>query len=45
MELRAALFPTLFSTTNYPPNTLLIIDRLVAVKFLIELEAVAAAAG
>lgn len=45
MEVRGALFPTLFSTTHYPPNTLLIIDRLVAEEFLIELEAVAAATG
>ena len=40
MELRAALFPKLFSGTLYPPNTLLMVDRLVNETFLIEVEAV-----
>ena len=41
MEVRAALFPKLFGGTQYPPNTLLIVDRLVKEEFLIEIEAVA----
>lgn len=42
MEERRALFPTLFGGTSYPPNTLLVIDRLVKEEFLIEVEAIAA---
>jgi enamine deaminase RidA (YjgF/YER057c/UK114 family) len=42
MRLRAALFPKIFSGPLYPPNTLLIIDRLVKEDFLIEVEAVVA---
>ena len=42
MSVRAGLFPSLFSGTAYPPNTLLIIDGLVRPEFLIEVEAVAA---
>jgi enamine deaminase RidA (YjgF/YER057c/UK114 family) len=38
---RAELFPTLFPTEAYPPNTLLVIQRLVRPEFLIEIEAVA----
>jgi enamine deaminase RidA (YjgF/YER057c/UK114 family) len=44
MRCRAALFPTLFSGSLYPPNTLLIVDRLVKEDFVIEVEAIAAAA-
>lgn len=40
MSLRAALFPKLFKGPLYPPNTLLMIDRLVKEEFLIEIEAV-----
>jgi len=43
MPLRAALFPKLFKTNVYPPNTLLVVDRLVKEQFLIEVEAVARA--
>ena len=43
MRLRAELFPTLFAGKLYPPNTLLIIDRLVKEDFLLEVEAVARA--
>lgn len=43
MPLRAALFPKLFKTAAYPPNTLLVVDRLVKESFLIEVEAVARA--
>ena len=42
MHVRADLFPRLFSESDYPPNTLLIVDRLVREEFLIEVEAVAA---
>ena len=40
MQLRAALFPTIFKGPLYPPNTMLIIDRLVKEEFLLEIEAV-----
>lgn len=40
MRLRAALFPKLFKTSDYAPNTLLVVDRLVKEDFLIEVEAV-----
>jgi enamine deaminase RidA (YjgF/YER057c/UK114 family) len=42
MAERAALFPRLFGGPPYPPNTLLIVDRLVKEDFLIEVEAIAA---
>ena len=42
MELRKALFPTIFAGPDYPPNTLLMVDRLVKEEFVIEVEAVAA---
>lgn len=45
MTQRAALFPELFDTGAYPPNTLLIVDRLVKPEFLIEVEAVARLPG
>jgi enamine deaminase RidA (YjgF/YER057c/UK114 family) len=41
MRVRAELFPALFPEPLYPPNTLLIVDRLVKEEFLIEIEAVA----
>jgi enamine deaminase RidA (YjgF/YER057c/UK114 family) len=40
MELRAALFPKLFKGPLYPPNTLLVVDRLVKEAFVIEVEAI-----
>ncbi len=40
MKARAALFPKLFKGPLYPPNTLLIIDRLVKEDFVIEVEAI-----
>ena len=43
MRARASLFPTLFKTPAYPPNTLIVIDRLVKEAFLIEVEAIVAA--
>jgi len=41
MRLRAELFPNLFPSRIYPPNTLLIVDRLVKEEFVIEVEATA----
>jgi len=41
MVMRRELFPKLFATDVYPPNTLLVIDRLVKEDFLIEVEAIA----
>jgi enamine deaminase RidA (YjgF/YER057c/UK114 family) len=43
MALRSALFPKLFGGDVFPPNTLLIVDRLVKEEFLFEVEAVVAA--
>jgi enamine deaminase RidA (YjgF/YER057c/UK114 family) len=43
MRVRAELFPQLFGGKQFPPNTLLVIDRLVKEDFLIEVEAVAIA--
>ncbi len=40
MRCRADLFPTLFATEMYAPNTLLIVNRLVKEEFLIEVEAI-----
>jgi enamine deaminase RidA (YjgF/YER057c/UK114 family) len=42
MQYRAREFPRLFAAGAYPPNTLLVIDRLVREEFLIEVSAVAA---
>jgi hypothetical protein len=42
MAYRARAFPAMFPTGAYPPNTLLIIDRLVQEAFLIEVQAIAA---
>jgi enamine deaminase RidA (YjgF/YER057c/UK114 family) len=42
MRCRGKLFPELFGGRSYPPNTLLVIDRLVKEDFLIEVEAVVA---
>jgi len=40
MELRAAAFPGFFKGPLLPPNTLLIVRRLVKPEFLLEVEAV-----
>jgi enamine deaminase RidA (YjgF/YER057c/UK114 family) len=40
MKARAALFPRLFKGPLYPPNTLLVVDRLVKEDFVVEVEAV-----
>jgi enamine deaminase RidA (YjgF/YER057c/UK114 family) len=42
MQFREREFPRLFAGRAYPPNTLLIINRLVREEFLIEISAVAA---
>lgn len=42
MAYRSREFPRLFARSAYPPNTLLMIDRLVREEFLIEVSAVAA---
>jgi len=42
MAFRRREFPSLFPDGRYPPNTLLIVDRLVNEKFLIEVQATAA---
>src|SRR5215470_7629977 len=42
MQYRIREFPRLFAGSAYPPNTLLVIDRLVREEFLIEVSAVAA---
>ena len=41
MRLRAEAFPALFGGTKFPPNTILVINRLVKPEFLLEIEAVA----
>jgi enamine deaminase RidA (YjgF/YER057c/UK114 family) len=43
MRARAALFPKLFPDGRHPPNTLLVVDRLVKEDFLLEVEAIARA--
>jgi enamine deaminase RidA (YjgF/YER057c/UK114 family) len=45
MSARSALFPKLFPGGKYPPNTLLVIDRLVKSEFLLEVEAIAHVPG
>jgi enamine deaminase RidA (YjgF/YER057c/UK114 family) len=42
MAYRTRQFPRLFTGDAYPPNTLLMVDRLVREEFLIEVSAVAA---
>jgi enamine deaminase RidA (YjgF/YER057c/UK114 family) len=42
MAWRLREFPRLFPDGKYPPNTLLVIDRLVAEQYLIEVQTVAA---
>jgi 2-iminobutanoate/2-iminopropanoate deaminase len=39
--LRERLFPSLFGRATYPPNTLLIVARLVRPEFMIEVEGIA----
>lgn len=42
MQYRLREFPQMFTNGLYPPNTLLIIDRLVQEQFVIEVQTVAA---
>ena len=42
MAFRLREFPKLFANGAYPPNTLLMIDRLVQEQFLVEVQAIAA---
>ena len=42
MQWRLREFPRMFPDGRYPPNTLLIVDRLVQEQFLVEVQAVAA---
>lgn len=44
MRLRAEHFPHWFGGDVFPPNTLLIIDRLVKEEFVLEVEAIAGVA-
>ena len=44
MRLRAGLFAEIFQGPLFPPNTLLMVDRLVKEEFLIEVEAIVAGA-
>jgi enamine deaminase RidA (YjgF/YER057c/UK114 family) len=39
--IRERLFPDLFPDREYPPNTLLVVERLVRPEFRIEVEAIA----
>ena len=45
MQARAAVFPKLFPGGKCPPNTLLVVNRLVKPEFLIEVEAIARLPG
>jgi len=40
MKLRAELFPQIFKGPNFPPNTMVVIDRLVKEDFQLEVEAI-----
>ena len=42
MQYRLREFPKMFTNGAYPPNTLLMVDRLVQEPFLIEVQAIAA---
>jgi enamine deaminase RidA (YjgF/YER057c/UK114 family) len=42
MEYRLREFPKMFPNGAYPPNTLLMVDRLVQEQFLVEVQTVAA---
>ena len=41
MAVRKELFARIYPDGHYPPNTLLMVDRLVGEQFLIEIEAIA----
>jgi len=42
MAWRLREFPRMFPDGNYPPNTLLVVDRLVQEPFLVEVQTIAA---
>lgn len=42
MDYRLAHFPAMFPERRYPPNTLLVVDRLVREAFLVEVQTIAA---
>jgi enamine deaminase RidA (YjgF/YER057c/UK114 family) len=42
MQWRLREFPRMFPDGKYPPNTLLVIDRLVQEQYLVEVQTVAA---
>jgi enamine deaminase RidA (YjgF/YER057c/UK114 family) len=42
MEFRKRHFPAYFKDGHYPPNTLLMVDRLVQEPFLVEVQTIAA---
>jgi enamine deaminase RidA (YjgF/YER057c/UK114 family) len=42
MEFRLREFPKMFPNGKYPPNTLLMVDRLVQEPFLVEVQTIAA---
>jgi len=42
MAFRQRAFPRMFPNGVYPPNTLLVVDRLVQEAFLVEVQAIAA---
>jgi enamine deaminase RidA (YjgF/YER057c/UK114 family) len=42
MQWRLREFPRMFTNGAYPPNTLLVVDRLVQEQFLVEVQTVAA---
>jgi enamine deaminase RidA (YjgF/YER057c/UK114 family) len=44
MVIRKELFAKIYPGGQYPPNTLLMVDRLVGEQFLIEIEAIAVVA-
>ena len=44
IQTRTEVFPGIFPNSDYPPNTLLVIDGLVRPEFLVEIKAVAALA-
>ena len=43
MRLRQELFPRIFKGPLFPPNTIMVVDRLVKEDFLLEVEAVVCA--
>src|SRR5262249_50687455 len=45
MAARAQIFARVFADGRYPPNTLLVVDRLVKPEFLLEVEAIARLPG